>query len=142
MLNSSDAPSMTSHQDQNLDELLVRVSSAADPDWDLVRDIAKPIINPGDEWSGEQLQFGGWIGAMRDCGAWTDIAIAITERALPGIRWEVGHVFETDEFACDLWRDDRLMGEGVRGSGNTPALAMLAALLMMLAAGIETTEVK
>src|ERR1700741_3715699 len=77
----------------DLAELLERVKAGSAPDRQLFQDVARALLPDYQtglvDW---RYEFGGFLGA----GAWTDAALALVERLLPGWSWTGGNIVRDD----------------------------------------------
>lgn len=121
-------------------ELAEMVKAATGADRELDRWLHLLVVNDGRR--GHFKSNETWVRAARE-QRWNtphitrsvDTTVGIVERKLPGWAWNVGNVGPDDCPSACLTNPDNY--DDITGSGATPALALLAALLSAIA---ERTE--
>jgi hypothetical protein len=120
-----------------LQDLLARVESATESGVDLFLSVGVALlpdtfpctIDHNHERVQWKVRWTGWLGE----GAFTEAALALVERVLPGWRWMVRRI-EPSEFPSFGAYVEQVDGEHFWRTGSTPALAILSALLKALIA--------
>lgn len=122
----------TPSKEQSLERLIERVRAATGPDQVLDLDISlhfRGLRNVGGYWA-EEIETGKRVKinyASEPVTASIDAALALVERELPEHDWILGHTNGGMTIHCQLGPD-----AGKMRFGETPALAILAALLSSL----------